>query len=723
MADASVAEPGIVAPRRPEPEPAPTRDLGTRSLAIGISIVATIVGLIFLAWLVLFVTKGRFLKHTFERFASSYSGRTVKVAGDFNFYFDPIATKFLAEGLTVSNPQWASKPNLFQAKLIDTRIATMSLIFGDQKKVNWINLIDGAIDLEWDAKHKLNTWTFAAGEPFQLPLIQRAMIDGTTIRYRDPQMQLSADVDFDTIKAQENRIGNAIRFSGGGSMRGNPFTLNGSQTSPNELIAGGRNAFELHVNAARSRIDVAGDLPGATIIEGADLSVGVRGQNLRNLFDLVGMAVPDTRAYRFRAHMMKQGYDYRFTRIVGNYGNSDLSGAMTVSIPPARNGDDGRMKLTADLRSRSVDIVDIGPFIGYEPNALATKGAVAAAAASAESGSGGVPRILPDAPLRVDALKAFDAKVTYRVADIKQPFVPISNIVLGLDLDHSLLKLSPLNFDMAGGHVDSDISINARVPAVVTDYDIRMSPTPMGKLLARFGVDDSGTTGTIKARIQMKGTGNTLRDSLATSNGRIAIILPKGTFWTKYIQLSEFDIGVFVQKMFEDKLKKPVQVNCGLIAFTVRDGIAAADPILIDTDKNVMTAKGGFSFKDESMSLAFRADSKKFSLFSGQSPVGIKGYFAQPAIQIITPELLTRAGIGIALGVVASPLAPILAFVDPGDAKGAACGPVLAGARATSQRTTKGDPRKDIGGGKSADVAAEKKGLKKDKKLSDKLGL
>lgn len=704
MADASAVEPGFIAPPRPEPAPLPRRHgPGGHALAILISLLATIVGLILLAWLVLFVTKGRFLKHTFERYASSYSGRTVRVAGDFNLYFDPIATKFLAEGLTVSNPAWASKPNLFQSKLIDTRIATMSLIFGAKKRVKWINLIDGDVDLEWDAKHKNNTWTFGPGAPLTMPLIERAAIDGTTVRYRDPQMQLKADIAFQQVKAVGNKIDTAIRFAGDGSMRGIPFTLSGSQTSPNDLMAGGRNQFALHVDGARSHIDVSGTLPGATVIEGADLAVAVRGQNLRNLFDLAGIAVPDTRAYRLRAHMTKLGYDYRFTRIVGNYGNSDLAGALTVTTPPVRDGADGRMKLVADLRSRLVDMVDIGPFIGFEPNALATKGATAAVKQDA-----GYPRILPDAPLRVDALKAFDAKVTYRVADIRQKYVPISNVLLGLDLDHSLLKLSPLNFDMAGGRVDSDISINARVPSVVTDYDIRMSPTPMGKLLARFGVEQSGTTGTIGGRIKMHGTGNTLRDSLSTSNGRIAIVLPRGTFWTKYIQLSEFDLGVFVQRYFEKQLKKPVQINCGLIGFTVRDGIAAADPILIDTDKNVMTTKGGFSFKDESMSLLFRADGKKISLFSAQSPIGIRGHFAQPAIQIITPQLLARGGAAVALGVVASPFASILAFVDPGDAKAAACGPVLSGANAAAQRTAKGDPRKDVGGGKTADVKAQK---------------
>ncbi len=42
----------------------------------------------------------------------------------------------------------------------------------------------------------------------------------------------------------------------------------------------------------------------------------------------------------------------------------------------------------------------------------------------------------------------------------------------------------------------------------------------------------------------------------------------------------------------------------------------------------------------------------------------------------------------------------MLAFVDTGDAKDTACGPVLAGARAGAQRTTEGKARKDVGTGK-----------------------
>jgi len=195
----------------------------------------------------------------------------------------------------------------------------------------------------------------------------------------------------------------------------------------------------------------------------------------------------------------------------------------------------------------------------------------------------------------------------------------------------------------------------------------------------------------------MSGTGDSVRKSLATSNGRMAFVLPAGTFWTSYAQLSEFDVGVFLQKLLQKQLKSPIRINCGLIAFTVKNGVAAADPILIDTDKNLMAAKGGFSFVDESMNIQFRADGKKFSAFSGQSPVGIGGYFSAPALHIISPQLVERVGAAVALGVVATPIASILAFVDPGDAKSAACGPVLSAKPASAQVSTKGKEIKLLG--------------------------
>ncbi|WP_293881666.1 AsmA family protein [Sphingomonas sp.] len=651
-------------------------------IATPLAILTALLGLVVLAWLVLYITKGRFLRHPFERTVSSMLARDVRVAGDFQLYFDPIDTKFVAEGLTISNPAWRGG-QFFKSKRIDTRIATLPLIFGT-RRVKWLDLTNGTLDLAWDKAHKRNTFTFGnQGKPFELPDIRAANIVGTKISYIDPSLLLKTNIRVETIRAKDTRFAGDIRFTGDGTMRAIPFTLSGSLLSPNAALAGGKNKLAMAIRSGRTALDVSGTLPSATVIEGADLKLLARGPNLSLLFDFLGVAIPDTRTYRVTSDLTKAGVDWKFTRLAGRFGDSDLGGSMTVSVPPA-----GRMNIAADLRTRTLDIIDAGPFMGYEPARLEA-GKVAVPVA-------GVPRILPDAPLRIEAIKRFDAQVKYHVQNIRAKNVPISNVALALDLNDSILKLSPLTFDVAGGHLWSDISINARDAPVKTAYDIRLSPTPMGKLLARFGTDQSGTTGTVKARIQMTGVGDSVRTSLASANGRIAVIIPHGTFWTRNIQLAELDLGTYVQKLVMNKLKNPVEINCGLIAFTVRNGVAGADPILIDTTKNVIAGRGGFSFRDESLDLAFRGDGKKFSLFSAQSPIGVNGHFAAPGIKIISDQLLGRAGVGLGLSLVATPLAGLLAFVDVGDAKSAQCGPILTGAPATAQRTTKGQPRDDV---------------------------
>ena len=717
MADADPLRPDM--PASGAPHPRGTRHYvrrareGWRRLPLPARILLWIIGIFFALWLILFITKGRFLKHPFERIVSSRLDRPVRVGGDFQLYFDPVTIKFRARQMVVANTRWASRPAFFRADLIDSRIAPLSLLFGDRYRLRWLELRNAAVDLEWSRDGSSNTWTFGdprrKGEPLNLPLIRRAALTGTTLRYRDPRMQLAADLGFETVKAQDTRFASDVRFSGAGTMRGRPFTLRGGLLSPDEMVTGGRNRLALHAQAGATVLEVSGTLPGATEIEGADLRLITHGPNLARLFDFLGVAIPETRAYRFTSALTKVDGEWRFTHLKGRFGDSDLAGRMTVSQP------DDRLLLKAALATRSLDIVDVGPFIGYDPERLAQQGK-----AGVIQTVHGAPRVLPDAPLRVEALRNFDARLRYDIGRIRADNVPLSNIGLTLSLDRSLLTLSPLTFDMSGGHVSSDISINARTQPVRTSYDIRLSPTPMGKLLARWGVEESGTTGTIKARVRMTGLGNTLHDSLSASNGRIAVILPAGSMWARNVQLSELDIGTFITKMFQKKLKDPVEINCGLIAFTVRDGVAAADPIIIDTRKNVMLGRGGFSFRNESLDLAFRADGKKFSLFSGQSPIGINGTFARPGIDVISPELVARGGAAAALGIAATPLASVLAFVDVGDAKSAACGPVLAGATAAAQRTKGGKPRDDVGHGTTAKDEAGKGSVRENRRQEKK---
>jgi uncharacterized protein involved in outer membrane biogenesis len=674
------------------------------------NILLGIVTVIVAIWLVLYITKGRFLKHPFERVVGSLTHRTLTVRGDFQLYFAPFRIKLYAENFTLSNPDWASKPNLFQADKLDTRIAPLSLIFG-KRRLYWLDLVNGAVDLEWNAAHSANTWTFndkKGGEPLEFPRIEVATVTGTTVRYLDPRMRVLADLKVADIRSVDATIGRAVGLKGTGRLRETPFTLTAQLLSPDATANRGENKLVARARAAGNVIDVAGTLPSIADVENVPLSVTARGANLSTLLEIIDVAIPNTRTYRLRSQMVKRGDEYRFTHLTGVAGNTDLAGKLTIT-----NG--ARIHLDSVLATKSLDIVDAAPFIGYNPDIVESKGAVAAAAAT----GAGAQRLMPNANFPIATMQIFDADLKWTIGVVKSKNIPISNVDLTLDLERGRLALSPLTFAMARGNVASDVIFDTRQRPSAVSYDIRLAPTPMGRLLKGYGLAEAGTTGTIKGRIKLDGRGDSIHDSLASSRGRIAFVMPSGALSVRNVQLAELDIGTFAQRMFQGKLDEPVQVNCGLIGFTVRGGVAAADPILIDTRKNVIVGRGGFSFRNEAVDLAFRADSKKFSLFAGQSPVGLGGMFAAPALQVISKDLLARVGSGLGLALVATPVAGILAFVDVGDAKSTACGPVLAGATANAQRTTKGEARDDVGHGTTAKAEngkaseAEKKGQKK----------
>jgi AsmA family protein len=643
-----------------------------------------------LLWGLLFMTKGRFLKGPFETIASRMTGRQISVGGDFQLYFAPFDLRVLAEDLSLANPPWATDPHLLTAERIDARVVPLSLVVGDTR-LSRLELVGARAALEWDAARRTNSWTFdGGGEPLAIPAIASAAVRDSRVVYRDPQLALLASIDFNPIAVTTSGIEDAVRFTGRGRLRETPFTLRGALLSPNATLAGGHNRLELTASTAHDQLDISGRLPSLAAIEGVPLAVAARGRNAAELFRVIGIVIPDTRSYRLDAKLVKQGSRYRFDDLEGLFGESDIAGRFTLETGGARRHVD------ADLSTRTLDIVDVAPFIGYNPDLVAARGFQAAAAAT-----GAAPRrLLPDASLRAEGLRLFDADVRYRVRTLRSDSMPVTDIALTVGLDDGLLKLAPLDFTMARGRVSATIGIDWRRQPARTSYDVRLGETPLSVLLKGWGVEEAGTTGKVRGRIKLVGDGDTLHASLATASGRIAFVIPRGTFWTRNVQLAELDIGTFVQKMFEGRLKEPVQINCGLVAFTVRRGVAGADPILIDTAKNVILGRGGFSFVDEGLNLNLRADAKKFSLLSAQSPVGVRGTFANPALEVISPELLGRGGAALGLGVLVPPAA-ILAFVDVGDAKSTACGPVLAGKGATAQRTIDGASRDDVGSGKA----------------------
>lgn len=625
-----------------------------------------------------YVTKGRFWRGTFERVVSERAGRPVSVSGDFQLYFGP-DLHFLADGLSVANPEWAEADQLFTARRVALDMPLWQLIFGP-RTISALTVDGGRAALQRDAQGR-NTWTFGGNDALELPIIDRAAITDSRLQFIDAARRARIDIVFGdvagTARSDDGRIAGRVdgplTFRGGGSALGTKFTLSGVLTTPNEAAGGGRVGLQLRAEAVETRLTLAGTLPGATRIDGADLALTVSGRNLQAPGRLFGVVLPATRPYRLASNFTRSDGRYRFTQLAGRIGDSDIAGWLTAT-PARRDGE--RLRIDGALASRNLAAIDVGPLVGYDPDKLQAQGG-----RGTVRRVGGAPRILPDAPLAVEQIKAFDAHVDYRAAHIATGTVELTGLRLGVDLDRGLLKLDPLAVDVAGGQLTGNIAIDARGARVLTDYDLRLSRVPLKRLLTSFKLEDAGATASVRGRIRMRGFGNSVASSLASADGRIALVFPAGTLWIRNIQLAKLDIQNFVTAFLGKRLKKPADLRCGILAFTVKDGKATADPILFDTTRATYRGAGGFDFGDESLGLSVEGKSKEISLFSGQSPIGINGHFAAPGINVISGELLGRAAAAVGLGVVASPFAAILAFVDPAGAKDKDCTPILAARR------------------------------------------
>jgi uncharacterized protein involved in outer membrane biogenesis len=660
----------------------------TRALRWMVRVILALIVLVFALWLVLFITKGRFLRPWFEKIASARVHRSVKVPGEFNLYFAPFNIAFRADGLRVGNPDWAQHSDLIDARHLALTVRTLPLVFG-KTRIARADLDGANVSLQWDARHEHNNWTLDAANarprPFEMPDIESGLITDTHIVYRDPRSQIAAAIDIHPLAAVHSHIASVLGFSGTGSLRQWPIRFSGRIENTDQALHAGSSQVALHAEGAATTIDLAGEMPGISNVTAGHYHLAVLGADMATLFDFMGVVGVPTRRYHLVTDVAHPDDDWVFTGIKGVFGDSDIAGRLAVGTR------DDRLHLDGDLHTASLDLIDAAPLIGFDParlDRMGTKGMI-----TQEQGH---PRILPDTPLRSKELRKFDADIRYRADVIANRNFPVEQIAVTLNLNHGVMRLKPVSAVVATGRMDGGFVLDARGAEVITDYQLRLHPTPMGKLLYRFGVEQAGTSGTMSARVAMRGVGNSVRESLGHANGRIVAIIPAGTMWARNIQLAELDIGTFITKMFQKKLKEPVSINCGLLGFTVRNGVSTADPLLIDTKKNIITGNGDFSFRDESINLNVKAKGKTFSLFSLQSPVGVGGYLAQPRLKVISPQLLTRVAAGGALAVVGTPIAAMLAFIDPGDGKAAACGPVLAGARADAQHTGKGKPIKGL---------------------------
>ena len=517
-----------------------------------------------------------------------------------------------------------------------------------------------------------NNWTFDKQEqpsPWQLEL-QSVVFSKGSVTLDDAVTHTAMRADVDTI-ADDARYGIAWKLSGkyrgesiqGGGKAGGVLSLQ-QQGTPFPIQA--------DMRVGGSSVAIEGTLTRPADLAALDVRLKISGPSMARLYPLTGVLLPETPHFSTEGHLTgtlaPRGGEWVYDQFSGKVGSSDISGKLAFSASTPRK------RLTGEVHSRLLQFSDLGPLVGAD--------------SSASKKERGVPstqpagRVLPVETFKTERWTSLDADVRYTADKItRDAELPISKLDTHVVLTDGVLSLTPLNFNVAGGTLTSQIRLDGSGKVIANGIAAELKASArhlhIQQLFPRLPALQA-SVGEINGDASLSATGNSVASLLGSSNGEVRALINRGSISKLLLEEMGLNIGsIVLTKLVGDK---QVKLNCMAADFVVTKGLMRTRQFLVDTDDAVLHVDGTVNLANEQLDLTLQPDSKGLRIFSLRSPLYVQGTFSKPDVSVDKGVLALRAGGALALAVVA-PVAALLPLVNTGPGEDSECATLLAQAR------------------------------------------
>ncbi|QGZ42012.1 hypothetical protein IP92_04378 [Pseudoduganella flava] len=514
-----------------------------------------------------------------------------------------------------------------------------------------------------------NNWTFKKKEKeskWELDL-DRVVFSKGTIRFVDAVEDIDATAQVDTL-TNERKYG--VGWTLSGSWNGAPITGRG-KTGAVLALKDQDLPFPMLIDAKVGLVSIAaeGTLTNPAKLAGIDMTMKVQGASMARLYAITGLVLPETPPFythgRLTGKLVPGSSTWTYDQFVGKVGASDITGKMAYQQKKPRG------HLTGSVQSKLLQFADLGPLIGADSNEKKKERGVDAVQPA--------NKVLPVEKFRTERWTSIDADVSFRANRIvRTKELPISNLYTEFHLHDGTLKLTPLNFDFAGGSMASTVHLDGSgrkvKDAIAANLDVKARHIKLKELFPNLP-QMQATVGEINAEAKLSATGNSVATLLASSNGELKTVINDGTISKLLLEQMGLNVGsIVVTKLVGDK---PVKLNCLAGDFAVTDGLAQTRSFVVDTTDATVYVKGAVSLSEERMDLTLKPDSKGLRIVSLRSPIYVRGSFKKPDVDIDKGVLAMRAGGAIALAALAAPVAAVVPLIS-GGGEGADCAKLIA---------------------------------------------
>jgi uncharacterized protein involved in outer membrane biogenesis len=455
-----------------------------------------------------------------------------------------------------------------------------------------------------------------------------------------PVLQLIADLD-----VFDSRVG---EMAASGKIR---WRSKGTQT-PDVAVDLALDVGQTHARATGTAYD-------PVHLGKLDIQLALAGNDLSDLFPIVGIPLPPTPAYKLSGHLLHHDDVWTFRQFSGTVGESDLAGDFTVDRARARQS------VRAELVSDTLRLVDLGGFIGVKSK-------------PAQKHEKGQP-ILPNEPFNIEKIRAADVDVHFVGRRVVTQVRSLHRMDTRLRIVRGVVTLDPLIFKMAGGDIVGKVTVDATQPVIAGAANLQIREMRLERLMPKVQ-NNKASVGLMEGRVQLKGTGNSVAAMLGTSNGAVTVVMNGGEISDLVLRLMNLDVQHTLVTLLRGDQHVPVRCMVG--HFEAVHGHLKPQPFILDTENAKVAMTGEIDLGTERLDLKLTAQPKDMSLVSLRGPIVIDGPFDSPSVRPDLKRAIARGAAAIALGIVATPVAALVPLFEVGTAKDANCRAIVTQAKA-----------------------------------------
>lgn len=431
--------------------------------------------------------------------------------------------------------------------------------------------------------------------------------------------------------------------------------------------------IDLRLANGPTKVTLAGTVQDPLHFKGVDVKLSFAGADMAALMPLTGVPIPATPPYEVTGNLAYADGKIRFEDFKGRVGNSDLEG--TIAVDPGRE----RPHVVADLASNSVDLEDLGGFIGVQPGDASVQKTKQQkqefAAAKAD------PKLLPDEPLDMPKIRAADVDLTYRGAKIKGKAMPFDSIGANLAINNGRITLKPLTLGVGDGRIEANIDLEPVADdrtRMRADVDFRH--LALSRLMQATQVFEG--EGTIGGIARLSATGNSLASFLGNGDGELILIMTGGDLSSLLVSLSGLQFGNALVNALGLPQRSPLR--CMVVDMPLKQGVLDTKVAVVDTEADNVYGNGAINLKTEAIDYRIRTEGKHPTIGSIPAPIDISGTLKNPTI-LPGAEAAVRGGAAAILGTLLTPFAALLPTIQLGVGEDTDCGELI-------HRVTTGKP-------------------------------